>query len=240
MTTTAADAIQEIERAERTREAARNRRGLTRAQIERLRQAIDPGHVDTKQRLSYMAQHEVRAELTRIFGYGNWDSQVEEMQFVYEYEVKPGTQNPEYPKEKDGKTEKPGGKTYYRVCYRAKVRLTIRDYWGNEVCSFVEWHAEANSVLPDRGEAHAMAITSVESYALRRAAIGLGDRLGLGLYNDGKTEPLVINTLQITDPESPLFLEPAEIEARATKARERAADQRARMQAAMNVAGEQS
>jgi hypothetical protein len=53
-----------------------------------------------------------------------------------------------------------------------------------------------------------MAITSVESYALRRAAIGLGDRLGLGLYNDGKIEPLVKGTLQLTDPESPLYQEP--------------------------------
>ena len=48
-----------------------------------------------------------------------------------------------------------------------------------------------------------MAITSVESYALRRAAIGLGDRLGLGLYNKGETTPLVRGTLQVTDASSP-------------------------------------
>jgi len=53
-----------------------------------------------------------------------------------------------------------------------------------------------------------MAITSVESYALRRAAIGLGDRLGLGLYNDGKADPLVRGTLQLTDKDSPLWREP--------------------------------
>lgn len=167
--------------------------GLTRMQIERLIRGIDPSHVDKKQNLSYMAQHEVRAELTRIFGFGNWDSQVESMDLLWE-------------------TEGPGkdpSKTYYRACYKAAVRLTIRDYWGNNVCSFVEYHAEANSLLPDRGEAHAMAITSVESYALRRAAIGLGDRLGLGLYNNGDVAPLVRGTLQMTDPESPLFKEPA-------------------------------
>ena len=88
------------------------------------------------------------------------------------------------------------------------MTATIRDYWGHEVCTFVEYHAEANSNLPDRGQAHAMAITSVESYALRRAAIGLGDRLGLGLYNDGKTDPLVRGSLQLTDKESPLYREP--------------------------------
>ena len=165
-------------------------RGLTRIQIQRLMRGIDPNHIDKKRNLSYMAQHEVRAELTRIFGVGNWDSQVVNLERLWEDTY-----------EKDGKT-------YYRVCYAASVRLTIRDYWGNKVCEFIEWHAEANSGLPDRGEAEAMAITSVESYALRRAAIGLGDRMGLGLYNDGKPEPLVRGTLQLTDKESPQYIAP--------------------------------
>jgi len=164
--------------------------GLTRTQIARLMKGIDPNHVDKKRGLAYMAQHEVRAELTRIFGYGNWDTQVERMDKLWE------------------DTYDKDGKTYYRACYLAAVRLTIRDYWGNVVCSFVEYHAEANSGLPDRGEADAMAITSVESYALRRAAIGLGDRLGLGLYNDGQVTPLVRGTLQMTDPDSPLYVKP--------------------------------
>lgn len=168
------------------------KRGLTRAQVMRLMNAIEPSHVDKKQGLSYMAQHEVRAELTRIFGVGNWDAHVESMELLWESEA-PST---------DGK------KVMYRACYKASVRLNIRDYWGNPVCSFVEYHAEANSNLPDRGEAHAMAITSVESYALRRAAIGLGDRLGLGLYNAGSIAPLVKGTLQLSDKESPLYVEP--------------------------------
>lgn len=168
--------------------------GLTRTQIERLVRGIDPNHVDKKQGLSYMAQHEVRAELTRIFGYGNWDSQVLAMDLLWESEGLSA----------DGK------KTMYRACYKAAVRLSIRDYWGNPVCSFVEYHVEANSNLPDRGEAHAMAVTSAESYALRRAAIGLGDRLGLGLYNDGKSDPLVKGTLQLTDKDSPHYVAPAE------------------------------
>lgn len=201
--------------------AMEQKRGLTRMQVKRLVQAINPDFVEKKRNQSYMAQHEVRAELTRIFGYGNWDSQVEEMQFVYEYEV--GPDHPEYPR------DKPKDKTYWRVCYRAAVRLTIRDYWGHEVCSFVEWHAEANSVLPDRGEAHAMAITSVESYALRRAAINLGDRLGLGLYKKGQTDPLVRGTLQLIDPASPQYAQGEEKEA---------APGLARLQEATNTADE--
>jgi hypothetical protein len=190
-------------------------RGLTRMQVQRLLKAIDPNHVDKKRNLAYMAQHEVRAELTRIFGVGNWDSQAEQMDLLWEDTY-----------EKDGKT-------YYRACYQAAVRLNIRDYWGNPVCSFVEWHAEANSGLPDRGEAYAMAITSVESYALRRAAIGLGDRLGLGLYNNGETTPLVKGTLQLTDVDSPLYVAPKQAEAPAEKSSSQAQspDRVARLQA---------
>lgn len=212
------------------------RRGLTRAQIDRLRQPIDPSHVDKKQnKLSYMAQHEVRAELTRIFGYGNWDSTVDEMEFMFEYEV--DNTHPEYPRDAQG-NPKPGSKpVYFRACYRAKVTLNIRDYWGNHVASYSEWHAELNSILPDRGEAHAMAITSVESYALRRAAINLGDRLGLGLYNKGSEEALVRNTLQMTDPESPLYLSPEEVERRKAEQAAAQAARAERMQAALHQGG---
>ena len=170
-------------------------------QVERLVKAIDPTHIETKQGMAYMAQHEVRAELTRIFGFGGWDSQVEHMELLWEQEILKG--DPAY-------GAKWNGKPYYRVCYRARVRLTIRDYEGNVVCSFAEDHAEANSALPDRGEAYAMAITSVESYALRRAAIGLGDRLGLGLYNKGQALPIVRGTLQLADPDSPLYVPPTD------------------------------
>ena len=170
--------------------------GLTKAQVARLSKAIDPSHVEKKQGLSYMAQHEVRAELTRIFGYGNWDSQVESMDLLYETELQKGM--PQYPNKGDGRP-------YYVVAYRASVRLNIRDYEGKHVASFVEYHAEENAPLPNRGEAHAMAITSVESYALRRAGLGLGDRLGLGLYNNGQITPLVKGTLQIIDEDSPQY-----------------------------------
>lgn len=71
-----------------------------------------------------------------------------------------------------------------------------------------------------------MAVTSVESYAFRRAAIGLGDRLGLGLYDGGKETALVMNSLQFTDAESPWYKAPTE------SAASQGTD---RMQAAMNV-----
>lgn len=169
-------------------------RGLTKMQLERLGKAIDRMAVEEKKGLSYIKQHAVRAELTRIFGFGNWDMETEEMTRLWE-------QSYEHPTSK---------KTMYQVCYRAAVRLTIRDYWGNVVASMRAYHAEANSGLPDRGEAEAMAVTSVESYALRRAAISLGDRLGLSLYEKGQMTPYVKGSLQTFDPESPDYIEPDE------------------------------
>lgn len=174
---------------------------LTQAQILRLVTAIEPAHVENKRGMSYMAQFEVRAELTRIFGFGNWDSEVEVMECLYEMPLREGDE--QFPNSAKDKS-----KTYWIAAYRAAVRLTIRDYWGREVCSFLEYHVEENAPLPNRGEAHAMAMTSVESYALRRAAIGLGDRLGLGLYDKGSTAPLVMRTLQLDDPESPTYYNP--------------------------------
>lgn len=171
---------------------------LTRKQVERLMNPIDPDHVESKRGLSYIAQHQARAEMTRIFGVGNWDSEVTEMTLVYEYEQKGSADD-------GGNGGKNMDKTYYIACYRAGVRVNIRDYWGRPVASFLEYHVEANSPLPNRGEAHAMAVTSVESYALRRALLGMGDRLGLGLYDKGSLLPLVKNTLQLIDPSSPLY-----------------------------------
>jgi hypothetical protein len=148
---------------------------LTFEQIDELVKAINEAYVERKQNRAYLAQHQARAEMNRIFGYGNWDSDVAEMTLIYE-DQRPGSgQN--------------SGKMYWFTCYRSKVIVNIRDLWGMPIATFGEYHAEENAPQPERGEAHALAVTSVESYALRRALIGLGDRFGLGLYNGGSTHP---------------------------------------------------
>lgn len=146
---------------------------LVAEQIQELIKAINPAYVETKQRLTYLSQHQARAEMNRIFGYGNWDSQVDEMQLMYE----------------NTQVSTKDNKERWVVGYRARVVVNIRDLWGMPVATFSEWHAEENAPQPNRGEAHALALTSVESYALRRALIGLGDRFGLGLYDGGSTAP---------------------------------------------------
>jgi len=158
--------------------------GLTQKQIRRLLTPVRGDRTKRTQGNTYVPAHEVKAELSRIFGPGNWDSSIHDVQLIYETSF----ENPER-----------GNKTYWTVCYRAACTLRIRDYRGNDVCTFTEYHAEENAPQPNRGEAHALCLTSVESYALRRAAIGLGDAMGLHLYNDGSLAPLIKGTLMMEE-----------------------------------------
>jgi hypothetical protein len=155
---------------------------LTYAQIDRLLKPVAKERLEGKNGMTYVPQQEVRAELTRVFGPGNWDSKVHDVTLLYDREVHQGDA---------GFPRNPKGDTYYIVGYRLACTLNVRTYDGKEIASFTEYHAEENAPLPNRGEAHAMALTSCESYALRRAAIGLGDAFGLHLYNGGSPEPLV-------------------------------------------------
>jgi hypothetical protein len=160
---------------------------ITPKQVERLLTPVRPDRIEKVRGLSYVPQYEARAELSRVFGFGNWDSEIHDMQLMYEDQ------------------EDRNGKTYWKVAYRCACTLTIRDYEGNLVCRHTEWHAEESAPQPSRGEAHALALTSVESYALRRACLNLGDAFGLHLYRDGQLSPLIKGSLQTTDPESPLY-----------------------------------
>lgn len=159
---------------------------LTYAQIDRLLQPVAANRLEGKNGLTYVPQQEVRAELTRVFGPGNWDSAVHDVTLLYDRELHQGD---------TGFPKNPKGDTYYIVGYRLACTLRVRAYDGREVATFTEYHAEENAPLPNRGEAHAFALTSAESYALRRAAIGLGDAFGLHLYAKGSTEPLIRWTL---------------------------------------------
>jgi hypothetical protein len=183
--------------------------GLTAQQVQRLITPRPAGTFEAKQGMTYIPTHEVKAELSRIFGPGNWDHTIHDVQCLYETSV-------------DSQ-----GKTYWNVCYRVACTLRVRDFEGNPIAEVTEYHAEENSRLPNRGEAHAMALTSAESYALRRAALDLGDAFGLHLYDKGSKAPLIKGTLMLTE-----FLA-EQWGALQAKAAEAAAAAKAKVQAAM-------
>jgi Rad52/22 family double-strand break repair protein len=234
---------------------APDRGKMTRAQIARTLTPIRKDRIESKQGLSYVPQQEVRAELLRTFGPGRTDHTMHEPRFIYETKIEKG--HDQYP----AKGNKP---VYWVVAYMVGCTLRAYDYDGFLVYECTEYHVEECAPLPNRGEAHAMAVTSAQSYALRRAALSLGDNMGLHLYNKGSFAPLVVNTLALADTESPLHVvrpaaatesaggtttpeSPTEAHSAANVASAptiqppvQSAERTSRLQAATNVRGEQS
>jgi Rad52/22 family double-strand break repair protein len=151
---------------------------LTPQQVDTLLKPINPSRVLSRSGMSYLAQHDVRAHMNRIFGFGRWSTDVLETVLLYE-----------------DSEERAGGKTYWRVGYRATVKVTVHAPDGTVLAHYTDSHAEESAPQPNRGEAHALALTSVVSYAFKRACTNLGDGFGLSLYNKGQTSSFVKGTL---------------------------------------------
>lgn len=147
-------------------------------QVDQLLKPIVPTRVlrDGKNH-SHVSQQDILAHLIRVFGFGNFDIDVLAAEPVFEQ-----------PRMKDGKPS-----NRFDVCYRAMVRLTVRDEAGNE-CHF-ENGSTATAQNQTLGDAHDLAYKSAISLSIKRCAIALGDQFGLSLYNKGQQTALVIDTI---------------------------------------------
>jgi Rad52/22 family double-strand break repair protein len=150
---------------------------FTDDQITLLLKPIHPNRVLQLKGMSYLEGFDVRAELSRIFGFGRWSEETLDQQLVCETETKTNA-----------------GKTAWYVVYRTRIRLSIFAPDGTRVTHYDGAHV-GESTHPVRGEAHGNALTNSQTYALRRCAINLGDQFGLGLYNKGSLDPIVRWTL---------------------------------------------
>jgi DNA recombination protein Rad52 len=134
--------------------------------------------------LSYLEAWDVKAHLIRIFGFGGWSADVLSADLMFE--------------DKDEKGR-------WNVGYKVVMRLRIHagDAW--EDTTYTE-AAVGSATLPQRGEAHDMAVKTAESDALKRAAINLGTQFGLSLYDNGSRADVVKHTLRapegVTEPET--------------------------------------
>lgn len=134
---------------------------------------------------SYLEQHQVRAQLTRIFGFGGWSlRQLHDPRLLFE--ITEGVTV--------GKEKKPG----VRIGYLSSVAIVIH---GND--RDVEYQGVATGVatmgVNAIGDAHDSALKTSDSGALKRAAMCLGDQFGLGLYDDGNTTAFVHKVWSSTD-----------------------------------------
>jgi len=153
---------------------------LTNEQHEILLKGINPSRIAQRQggggrSLSYLEAWDVKAHLNRIFGFLNWSADVLDATLAFEQET-------------NGK---------WNVGYKVILRLRITGYEDENPEGWATYTEAAigSATLPQRGEAHDMAIKTAESDALKRAAINLGDQFGLSLYNNGSTTPVVVKTL---------------------------------------------
>lgn len=154
--------------------------GFNAKQVLQLLQPIHPSRVllDGKKH-PHVSQQDITAHLIRIFGFGNFDTDVIETACVFETE-------------RTNDKGEPTGR--WDVCYRAKVRLTVRNAEGEEVCHY-EDGSTATAQNQTRGDAHDLAFKSALSLAKKRSAAYLGDGYGLSLYNKGQMRALVRGTL---------------------------------------------
>ena len=123
--------------------------------------------------LSYLEAWDVKAHLIRIFGFGGWSAEVLSADLAFEDKNEKGQWN---------------------VGYKVILQLTVGDYANGGSVMYTE-AAVGSATLPQRGEAHDMAIKTAESDALKRAAINLGTQFGLSLYNNGSLRDVVVQTL---------------------------------------------
>lgn len=160
---------------------------LNAEQVAKLLQPIKPSRVLQANGQSHVPAYDVAAHLTRILGYGGWDSEEIDVHVLFEdFEERHG-------KNKDGSP-----RTYkvWTVGYSAHMRLIVKDTKGNEVSHYENGACGDAVNQPSRADAHHLAMTTAISTALKRcAAFGLGDQFGLSLYNKGNVNALVGVTL---------------------------------------------
>lgn len=155
---------------------------FTARQVAQLLRPINPRRVLEDQRgNAHVSQQDVTAHLIRVFGFGNFDIEVLDVSCLFEQ-----------PRIAAG--EVVTHTTRFDVAYRALVRITIRNEYGDMVCQYTNGstHTAYNQ---KRGEAHDGAYKSAISLSIKRATIALGDQFGLSLYNKGQLAPLVGGTL---------------------------------------------
>jgi recombination DNA repair RAD52 pathway protein len=164
---------------------------FTDQQIEQLLKPIHPSRVAKDPKgMSYIEQHDVRAHLTRVFGFGNWEHELTRLELVFEEPTKSLDKNTGKPKP-----------DRWDVCYSASVRLLVKGY-GPPFPNHSNYEDAATGFAQNqtRGEAHDLALKSAVSTALKRAATSLGDQFGLSLYA-GTTNALVRGVLGWEPPE---------------------------------------
>jgi hypothetical protein len=154
---------------------------FTPAQTAQLLAPIRPNRVLADPRgNSHVSQQDVTAHLIRVFGFGNFSTELLDLVLVFEE-----------CREKD--PEKRTHSSRWDVAYRATMRVSIFDQHHNFVTAY-EDASVGDAQNQNRQDAHDLAMKSAISLAKKRCCINLGDQFGLSLYNKGQMSALVGGT----------------------------------------------
>ena len=157
--------------------------GFTSIQVDQMLKPIAKQRVLRDARgHAHVSQQDILAHLIRCFGFGNFDTDVLNVELIFEEA-----------RTKDGELG-PVMTGKWDVCYRALVRLTVRDPHGLEICHY-ENGSTATAQNQARGDAHDLSMKAAISLSVKRAATALGDQFGLSLYSKGQMSALVLGTL---------------------------------------------
>lgn len=146
-------------------------RPLTNAQLWQLMQGLKDDRVKVLKGMSYVEAWDVKATLTRVFGFGGFSTEITTQQLVHKEQV---------PQVKDP------NKFNWAIAYSVTLRLYI-----HQLGSYYDESAVGSSSQPLLGEALDMAIKSASSDALKRCATLLGTQFGLSLYDDGNQNEVI-------------------------------------------------
>jgi len=161
--------------------------GITPEQYDTLMKPLNGTRVAKRsqggKQLSYLEAWDVKAHLTRIFGFGNWDLEMLDYHHVAdrEYMSTPQSGDP---------------KPMVEVIYAARMQLRIRDVEGGPIACYTEAAVgSASGPANMLGEHHDNALKTAASDATKRCAINLGSQFGLSLYDSGSLREVIKGTI---------------------------------------------
>jgi len=133
--------------------------------------------------LSYLEAWDVKATLTKVFGFGGFSAELLEYRLENTQPVEAvewiGSQGNRTKRVKQDSEGKPIHN--HQITVSARVQLHI-----HQLGAFYTEGAAASQTGPDFGEVMDFALKTAESDALKRAAINLGTQFGLSLYAGDK------------------------------------------------------
>ena len=145
----------------------------TPEQVAVLLEPIKPHRVKQAQGQSHLEGWDVKAHLTRMFGFCGWEQDILSLDLVGE------------------QAQEKNGRTGWWVTYRCVMRLRLYDGAGQLMWENDDAATGSAANQPSYGDAHDLACKNAVTYALKRCAIPLGDQFGLSLYDSGSTKPVV-------------------------------------------------